>query len=47
MWGPCNDLTAHDAAYVAVAEALERALVTGDVRLAAAHGPRREVRVVW
>lgn len=41
-----HDLTAYDAACAAVAEALDRALVTGDARLAAVPGLRCEVRVI-
>lgn len=46
VWELRHDLTAYDAAYVAVAEALDCSLVTGDVRLAAAPGIKCEVRVV-
>lgn len=46
VWELRHNLTAYDAAYVAVAEVLDCALVTGDVRLAAAPGLRCEVRVV-
>ncbi|GHC85836.1 ribonuclease VapC [Nocardiopsis terrae] len=46
VWELRHDLTAYDAAYVAVAEALDCALVTGDARLAAAPGLRCEVRVI-
>ncbi|WP_026116866.1 type II toxin-antitoxin system VapC family toxin [Nocardiopsis valliformis] len=46
VWELRNNLTAYDAAYVAVAEALDCALVTGDARLAAAPGLRCEVRVI-
>jgi predicted nucleic acid-binding protein len=38
MWELRNDLTAHDAAYVALAEALDAPLLTRDRRLAAAAG---------
>lgn len=40
------DVTAYDAAYVALAEALECELLTGDKRLAAATGPRCVIRVL-
>ncbi|GAA1468434.1 type II toxin-antitoxin system VapC family toxin [Nocardiopsis exhalans] len=46
VWELRNNLTAYDAAYVALAEALDCALVTGDARLAAAPGLRCEVRVI-
>ncbi|OOC54599.1 MULTISPECIES: type II toxin-antitoxin system VapC family toxin [Nocardiopsis] len=46
IWELRSDLIAYDAAYVAVAEALDCALVTGDVRLASAPGLRCEVRVI-
>ena len=40
------NVTSYDALYVALAEALDCALVTGDVRLATAPGPTCEIRVV-
>jgi predicted nucleic acid-binding protein len=43
MWQLRDNLTAYDAAYVAVAEALGCPLVTGHVRLAKANGVRCEV----
>ncbi len=44
IWALRHNLTAYDAAYVALAEALEAPLVTCDARLAAApgHGARIE-----
>lgn len=45
-WELRNNVTAFDAAYVAAAELLNCALVTGDRRLAAASGLRCPVRVV-
>jgi predicted nucleic acid-binding protein len=39
------NVTAHDASYVAVAEALGCVLVTGDTRLARAAGPRCQIEV--
>lgn len=39
-WELRDNLTAYDAAYVALAEAQEATLVTGDRRLANAPGPR-------
>ena len=46
MWELRENVPAYDAAYVALAEALECALVTADARLAAAHGPRCPITVV-
>jgi predicted nucleic acid-binding protein len=46
VWELRRNLTAYDAAYVAVAEVLDCALVTGDARLAAAPGLKCEVRVI-
>jgi predicted nucleic acid-binding protein len=45
IWDLRNNLTAYDAAYVALAEALDAPLVTRDARLAAAagHGARVEL----
>ncbi|MGW5880337.1 type II toxin-antitoxin system VapC family toxin [Nocardiopsis terrae] len=45
-WDLRHNLSAYDAAYVAVAEELDCALVTADARLAAAPGLRCEVRRV-
>lgn len=45
-WELRNNVTAFDAAYVAAAEMLDCALVTGDRRLATGNGPRCAVRVV-
>ena len=38
IWELRHNVTAYDAAYVALAEALEAPLVTGDIRLAGAPG---------
>ncbi len=47
MWGLREDLTAYDATYVALAEAVgATALLTTDARLAGAPGLRCTVRVV-
>lgn len=46
VWGLRDDVTAHDATYVALAEALRCPLLTGDARLAAAPGPRCAMLVV-
>lgn len=46
MWELRDNLTCYDASYVALAEALDRALLTGDARLAAAPGLSCEVRVI-
>jgi len=40
------NITAYDAAYVALAEALHCELVTGDVRLSKAPGPRCTIRLI-
>lgn len=40
MWELRENVTAYDAAYVALAERLGAPLITADARLAAAHGPR-------
>ena len=39
MWQLRHNITAYDAAYVALAERLQAVLVTCDTRLAAANGP--------
>jgi predicted nucleic acid-binding protein len=46
MWQLRSNVTAYDAAYVAAAELLGCALVTGDGRLAKSNGLRCEVAVV-
>ena len=46
MWQLRHNLTAYDAAYVALAEALGIPLLTRDRRLAAATGHRARVEVV-
>ena len=46
VWELRNNLTAYDAAYVALAEALDAPLVTRDRRLAAAAGHHARVEVV-
>ena len=43
VWELRDNLTSYDAWYVALAEALELPLVTLDLRLARAHGPRCEI----
>ncbi|HEX6708808.1 MAG TPA: type II toxin-antitoxin system VapC family toxin [Rubrobacter sp.] len=45
IWSLRNNLTAYDAAYVALAEALDATLVTMDARLAQAPGIRATVEV--
>ncbi len=45
IWQLRDNLTAYDAAYVALAEALNAPLVTRDARLARAPGIRAEVEV--
>lgn len=46
MWALRDNLTAYDAAYVALAEALDCALLTCDARLGDAPGHGAQVRVV-
>ncbi|MHB8466625.1 MAG: type II toxin-antitoxin system VapC family toxin [Acidimicrobiales bacterium] len=46
VWELRHNLTAYDASYVALAEALEYQLVTADARLAAAPGVRCQVLTV-
>jgi predicted nucleic acid-binding protein len=46
VWALRANVTAYDATYVALAEALGCPLVTADVRLARAPGPRCEMVVV-
>lgn len=45
-WELRDTLTAYDAAYVALAEALDTTLLTGDRRLARATGPRCAIEVL-
>jgi predicted nucleic acid-binding protein len=46
IWELRNNLTAYDAAYVALAEALDSPLLTRDRRLAAAPGHRAEMELM-
>jgi predicted nucleic acid-binding protein len=46
IWDLRSNLTAYDAAYVALAEALETPLLTRDRRLAAAAGDRAQIELV-
>jgi predicted nucleic acid-binding protein len=46
IWELRGNLTAYDATYVALAEALDCRLVTADARLAAAPGPACAITVV-
>lgn len=46
MWELRDNLTAYDATYVALAEALDCKLLTADGRLAGAPGPRCTIAVV-
>lgn len=46
VWGLRENLSAYDATYVALAEALETSLVTADGRLAHAPGPQCTITVV-
>ena len=43
VWALRDSLSAYDATYVALAEALGCPLATGDLRLARAPGPRCEI----
>lgn len=45
-WQLRENLTVYDAAYVALAEALQATLVTGDRRLARARGPHCAIEVI-
>jgi predicted nucleic acid-binding protein len=45
-WELRDDLTIYDASYVALAEALDVTLLTGDGRLARATGPRCHIEVL-
>ncbi len=46
IWELRPNLTAYDASYVALAEAIESDLLTGDARLAGSPGPTCPIRVV-
>jgi predicted nucleic acid-binding protein len=46
VWELRNNLTAYDAAYVALAEALDAPLLTRDRRLAAAPGIRARIELI-
>ncbi|MGI8839486.1 MAG: type II toxin-antitoxin system VapC family toxin [Caulobacteraceae bacterium] len=46
VWALRNNLTAYDAVYVALAEALDAPLLTRDQRIAAAAGHRAKVELV-
>ncbi len=46
IWELRANLTAYDASYVALAEAIESDLLTGDARLAGSPGPTCPIRVV-
>ncbi len=45
IWQLRNSLTAYDAAYVALAEALDAPLITRDARMASAHGHRAKIEL--
>jgi predicted nucleic acid-binding protein len=45
-WQLRNNLSPYDAAYVALADALDSTLVTGDVRLAQSPGPTCDIEVL-
>ena len=46
IWQLRHSLTAYDAAYVALAEALAAPLITRDGRMASAHGHRAKIELV-
>lgn len=46
VWELRDNLTAYDATYVALAEAVDATLVTGDERLAKSAGSRCEIRLL-
>jgi predicted nucleic acid-binding protein len=46
MWELRESITAYDAAYVALAEALDAPLLTCDGRLARAHGHRARIELI-
>lgn len=46
MWQLRSNVTAYDAAYVALAEQLDAVLVTCDAKLAAATGPRCSIELI-
>ena len=46
IWQLRHSLTAYDAAYVALAEALDAPLITRDGRLASSHGHRANIEVL-
>jgi predicted nucleic acid-binding protein len=45
-WELRDNLTVYDAAYVALAEAMQATLLTGDQRLARASGPRCRIEIL-
>ena len=46
IWALKQNLSAYDAAYVALAEALDAPLLTLDARLAAAPGHQAEIHLI-
>jgi len=46
VWQLRDSLTAYDAAYVALAEALDAPLLTSDAKLAGAHGHRATIELI-
>jgi predicted nucleic acid-binding protein len=46
IWQLRHSLTAYDAAYVALAEALAAPLITRDGRMASAHGHRAKIELI-
>lgn len=46
IWALRDSLTAYDAAYIALAEALEAPLITCDTKLARAHGHHAKIELI-
>jgi len=46
IWALRHSLTAYDAAYVALAEALDARLITRDGRMASSHGHRAKIEMI-
>ena len=46
MWDLRNNLSAYEAAYIALAEALGATLITGDARLARSVGHAADIQLI-